>query len=411
MSDGTGLERALGGELEATDAMSTFTTGVPFNAETAGRIEARQAEIDGILAHEYKDPADRVRDLNLMIASADDDVGISYAHIAAVELPGLEIHGVAEKLAFSAVHAPNANFESGRLNASVFTASNLQSLRARGANMDDIVAPLSSFAGAELPDVSMLNSVLNFADIKDARLRGSILASSYLVGTLGLAEVFNEAGDITAARVLLHGAGVTHPSEILRNALADRFMDVEAGDMLSSLDPVRILRGSRVANALPDVKRLDGVVLDDLVLTNTQLPGRNMTGSVWHNIHGRGVSLRGTKAAGTVVINSDLQDGDASHFWGPGMFAINSNLRGMPMPRSNMGGAVFYNVDLEGADTEGGNFDGVVIVGGKAPEFEQETRNRLKIVGLGDLPAAVAANIVRLGALSVSGPSTHELEN
>lgn len=401
MSDRGEIELPLGSEVEETDAMSAFNVGVQLDIP---KMEARQAEIDGILAKNYRNPDYRVRDLNAKIAKEwDDDFGISYIHIAGASLPGLEMHGAAEKMAFSANDAPNANFEGASLTASVFTATSLPGLRARGATMDDALFGLASLEGADMEDVSAVDVQFNFADLTDIKGRGAILTSSFLIATRGLTqEIFGDIADVAAARALIQESTGLKSSEKLRHVLSDRFIDTQAEDVLRDLDPVRILRGVKIANALPDQKNLEGVVLDDMILTGTRLPGRQMTGSLWHRVHGRGMVLRGMKAAGLVVVNSDLQDSDASRLWVPGMFAANTNLRNMSMPGANLGGAVLLNAVMENMDLENSNMDGMVLVGGRPPELDSETRKRLKITELDKLPSRVADNIMRLGMLSIS---------
>lgn len=401
------LQPFLGGvEDQDTIGMSTFNTGVAFDLE---KVEERQAEIDGIMAREYRNPTQRTRDLNKKIAGEwGDDFGISYARISGVTLPGLIINGVAEKIVLSANHMPNADFRGGQLNASVFTASSLPGLRANGANLNDTIFTLASMKDADLGDVSAVDVNFNFANLTGVEARGANLSSAFLIATQGLTkELFDGIADVTAARAMIQVAGGASPSEVLRDTLGGRFIGAEAQEVLNSLDPVRILRAIKLANALTDERRLEGVVLDDAILSGTRLTRREMTGSVWHNVHGRNMVLRGVKLAGSVVINTDLQNSDAAHLWAPGIFVANSSLRDTSMGRSNLGGAVLINVDLEDADVTGSNMDGVVMVGGKVPEIDPEVISRMRILEAHQLPAAVLKNVLRLGTLSVGvGRST-----
>lgn len=397
------LELSLGGGLEPEDAMQAFNKGVAFDV---AKVEERQAVVDEMMTRNYRSPERRVKWLNSLLSGEwDDDFGISYLHIAGAYLPGLVIHGVAEKMAFSACDVPNADFRGARMNASVFTASSFPDMRARGANMDDTLFNFAYLAGADFEDVAAVDSQFNFADFTGIHARGSIFTNSFLIGARGLNEtILADIADISSARVLPRSDKAAGATEALRDALAGRFADVK-GEVLGALDPVRILRGMKIANALPDQKDLEGVVLDDMILTDTRLPGRQMTGNFWHNIHGRGIVLRSTKAAGLIMLNSDLQDGNANRLWAPGMFAANSNIRNMSMVKANLGGAVLLNVIMEGVDLDGANTDGMVIIGGRPPELDPDVRNRVKIVQLGDLPERVANNVMRLGSLSIDKPA------
>jgi uncharacterized protein YjbI with pentapeptide repeats len=405
---GGNVELPFGGEMEPTDSAAPLLQGVAFDVI---RVPERQDAIDDILSHRRWSPERRVKELNTKINGEwDDELGISYTGIEGEELPGLTIHGVAEKLALSACDVTDGNFEGANLNAAVMTAVAFRRLRARHANMDHTVSPLSSFEGADLEDVTAIEGNFVFGDLSDVKARGLTLTSGYLFGTKGLERIIEDVADIRTARVLLQAAGVTDPSETLREALADRFMGVPAAHIERQVSPVRVIRQVNAANTLPDEKRLAGAVLDDVILAGAGLHARIMTGSIWHKVRARGLEFRGSRAAGSVILDSDLQDIDATGLWVPGMFAANTSFRNSDMTRGNMAGAVFYNCDMTNVDTERTNVDGIVVIGGRPPEFDEETMKRLKILELGDLPTAVAEIVSRMGALSISGRSTANRE-
>ncbi len=407
MSDAGGIQPFDGGEgIELS--FESFSTGVPFDL---AKVEARQDDIDGILAS--FDDQSVVSELNRKMASDwDDDFGISYTHIAGRSLPGLQIHGIAEKVAFSANDMTGADFESAQLTASIFTGSILRGANLKGATLDSVVAPLSIFEEAELHDVSAIDIILNFARVNGMRGRGLNIVSSYLIGTQGISEeMLREFADISAARLLIPPSQDTESKSLFKTlgkVLSNRFSDVNDKDLVKDLDPVEIVRNFNLAKKLVDQKRLEGMVFDDVILTEARMAGRQMAGTVWNSIHGRGLTLRATKASGLVVFGSQLQDGDFTSLWAPGMFAVNTSFRDTPTRNANLGGSIFYQTDLTGVDLEDTNLDGVVIIGGSAPELSDYQKSHVRIASLEKLPELVATNISRFGGQLALGSNDQQ---
>ena len=391
----------IGGEIEQSAAARVFHQGVQFDI---AKFEERQPEVDELVAKYPNNLERRVRELNRKIRNWDDDYGISYLDIAGGELPGLEIHGVAEKFSFSGNSAPGANFEGARMNASLFTASDLSGLNARRASLDSAIFLMTALERANLEDVSAIDANFNLADLTDANVRGANLSSAYLLGTRGLSEeLLKEMADVTAARALIPvEEAEKRVSEILREGLAGRFIDVQDQDIRNRLDQVLVINGLNLSKALLDQKRMEGMILDNVILNKTRLVDRDFTANIWHRLHAAEIVLRAARAAGLLVLNSDLHDADLTKIWTPGSLFVRSSLRGasMPGPGTNVAGAVFLDTDLEKMDTTNANFDGALVVGGTVSEFPENSR--VKTARLSELPRSVGARLAEFGRLAIA---------
>ena len=388
-----------GSDMQIPEESDVLSTGVPFNL--ALTIE-RQSEIDGILAKNEANPEKAAQELNARIEGQwSDDYGISYSHISGKELPGLEIHGIAQKTALAGNHFPGANFEQADMFGSIFTATSMPELNARGANFNDSLFPMASIVGANLEDASAIDSVFTFADLTNTNVRGANFAATYLVGTKGLSG----DADFTGARSIVLGEAVEQSDayERLRNVLATRFSSQNAPRILENLDPVRIFRAVRHINDILEVQRLEGAVIDDAVLTNARLTGQDMTGAVWHRLHARGAVLRASRASGLVAIESSLQGADLSNVWLPGAVVVRSVLREANLSRANIAGTLIYETDLSKARLDNANIDGAIVIGGRLPGLSDEDRSRLTVVdSIQQLPPPVATAVMKFAAISLA---------
>lgn len=405
------IEHQLSGaDMEANEPQRVLSTRVQFDVD---KVTDRQDAINNILASSG-DSEKAVAELNKKVATEwDDDFGISYLSIAGRSLPGLEVHGVAESLTLSACDIPGANFESGRFNAAVFTAANMAGLKARGANFDDTVMPLTDFDGADLRDVTAIEAILNFANMREVQMRGIQLTSAYLLGTEGLTrQMLEEVAELTAARALVPGVAARQTSELMQNTLASSFIGVKAeDDVMRHFDPAHVITDSKLAGILLGKQRTEGVVFDDIILSNSRMVASRLGGSVLHEVHGRDVVMRAVKAAGAVILNSDMQNADLTASWTPGAFIAHSNLGNTLMTMGNSAGAVYYNVDMGGAVTDERNLDGAIVIGGKVPELSELGKHQITIMQPTDVPEKVMGIMQRFVSKAITvKPTTSQPE-
>jgi len=397
------LDNLIGREIVVAPGNDTdlFSKGVSFDGQ---KYDERQAELNGLAKHYAEDPEGLVSELNNRIAKRwDDDFGLSFTHLSGLDLRGLKLKGVAEKIAISASDLRGANLEGAHLNAAIFTATNLDDVQARGADMDNVVAPAASFRGADLSHISSVDGLYNLAIFDEQTLlRGANMTNAYLIGAHGLTlQGLQSMARNVAARVIQKDQPeYLSSSETLRNALSARFTDVE-GQEMPDLHAAKVIGGINLASKLLGSRRFDGAVLYDATLTGARLTDSNITGSFWNEIRAKGASLAGVHAAGLIVMDSLFEDVDARGIWLPGGLVVGSNLRGIDMTKANLGGTVFVSTDLRDGTLTDANMGGMVVIEGRAPALHGDQTKDANILKTNQLPEAVIPLVARLSHLAV----------
>ncbi len=390
------------GNGELVNTASELTGVVAFNPALYAE---RQETINGILSREYHSHAAQVEDLNRYIATCDDDFGISYIYMTGRSLPGIAIHGVATALSFSANHAPGAQFQGANLDYAVFSGSSLPDLSARRASFNHAILPYTDLSG-DFRGVSAIKAILSFADITGLDVRGADLRAAYLMATRGLTqEMLRSAADVSSAISSIPGASArsSRLQQLLGDALS-HFTQASDADMAAALLQPRIFAGIVAANKMFNKNRrgqYKGIVLDGVTLSDSEVSTYDFEGGIWSDVDADRLDAIRTRMAGLVLLDSSLDDLTGSGLYAPGMVAIGCSLRRSELPE-NAAGAIFLNSDLSGASPAQMQPAGALVIGGKAPEIDDETRDRIRVVRPADLPPRIMDKIVEIGRTVVS---------
>lgn len=406
MSD---IERLEGSDIENTARDASELTGVVgFNFP---KYLERQQTIDEILSRDYPTDEARVADLNKHIEQWDDDFGISYMSMTGRRLPGLEIHGRAHALAFSANDAPRMNIEDAELDYAVMSLSVLEGLKAHGASLNHAIMPFVTMSG-DLRGVSAIKAILNFAELNKLDIRGVDLTGAYLIATRGItSDMLQSVADASGARAITGQV----PNLVLGDALS-KFTEGSDDRIMASLQTPDFYTGVNSANTLfskQNRNRTRGIIIDDSVISDGEISKLDFEGSSFIRLDASRVQAIKTNFAGLAVFSSKLDRMQAAHATAPGMVSVNSSHIDSELP-AIIAGSVFINPNMRGASAENTQPGGALVIGGTAPELSEKSKDSLRVVQPQELPTKIVRKIAKVVALdknkAISSTPKKELE-
>lgn len=388
---------------------------VPSPNTNWGKIESRQADIDGVLSMS-DDPEKRAKEINALATKWDDETGLSFLHILGVELPGLEIHGVAKGLVISASHLIEPDFRGADLEASVFSASVLSDLRATNANLAMSIWSLARVNG-DMSGADAVDSNFNLAQLQVAMKRTRLLGS-FMIGTKGLTSQNVREADfrhVTFLPKTTGGRSRRNTSNILKSALSARFLDAREGGETTPVRYAEVYTDMQARSALQSGAIAEGQAWVGGDLSDSRLVGAELNGSVLDDVGLQRVRATELIAAGLITLLCSMDGMDATHSWAPGSVHIYPSLNDAIISGGNWAGSVLVDPSLRDIAAVRTNMDGAVIISDKPQnQLVEQVKGRITVISAAELSTPVnslltaAANVKNVSS-GASAPK--QIEN
>lgn len=374
-------------------------------------VEARQAEIDGIL-ESAKTPDHASEELNARFnGDWDDEQGLAFLHILGVDLPNLEIHGRAKGLVISSSRLVNPNFSGADLEASIFSMSVLKGINARGANLNMAVMPFSQLSG-DLTDVQAVDANFNLATLA-VRAHRANFTNAFLIGTAGVTPKNLEEARFKHAVFTgpqqQRARSASSQVQTLRRALAGSFNEAKGEQPTQYRMPV-VHQGVDARYGLEAARTAEGQLWYGVDLSDARLAEFKLVASVLADVSMARANASSMRAPGLVTIEGSTFSGiSAREAWMPGSVHVGTDFTNADFTDMHMPGSVLVAPMIAGIIAEGANVDGMVIVTDSpkhAEAMQEQTNTRMTILKPSDLTTEVMSIITKAKSIPVSGSSS-----